>query len=309
MKPLTYWMLLSYSVLVTVWLLAEAAQSPPPVDSQPIPRLEPRPLSAEAESPTAMSSHHDAALADGSPALVWGQIETDDFGTYIQKLRAIGCPEVTIRRIVTAEIHGEYAQRRREFLATEPIPFWKSEYGVGEESLPGMLALEDEERAALSAVLGKPEGPDSLECAAVKVAGSWAGKGPAIATAAWSRNAERDAILEAADGRPLTAAEQARIGQLAAEYEQALVSILSPAEREEYELRNSAPAENLRSELGKKGVEVSEREFRELFRSLRQFNAAEHAMAMRSGDIGAAWDTYLAAASRVLGPERFEGFK
>ena len=52
-------------------------------------------------------------------------------------------------------------------------------------------------------------------------------------------------------------------------------------------------------------MDVSEQEFRELFRALSQFNEA----GARDREVPVAWDAYLAQAGRVLGQERFELFR
>jgi hypothetical protein len=42
----------------------------------------------------------------------WSQIESADYRAYIASLRAIGCPEQTIRDIITADVDSQYATRR-----------------------------------------------------------------------------------------------------------------------------------------------------------------------------------------------------
>ncbi|HSH92882.1 MAG TPA: hypothetical protein VK968_01915, partial [Roseimicrobium sp.] len=66
----------------------------------------------------------------GKPAepFKWGQLEAEDYKVYIERLRAIGCPEQTIRDIIIADLDKLYAptlqqlQKRRESLS-----FWNSE--------------------------------------------------------------------------------------------------------------------------------------------------------------------------------------
>ena len=41
----------------------------------------------------------------------WDEIESADFPTYIAKLRAIGCPEATIRDIILADVNKLYAPK------------------------------------------------------------------------------------------------------------------------------------------------------------------------------------------------------
>ena len=47
-----------------------------------------------------------------APVFRWSQLESTNYRTYMANLRAIGCPEQTIRDIVTADVHALYAMRR-----------------------------------------------------------------------------------------------------------------------------------------------------------------------------------------------------
>jgi hypothetical protein len=44
----------------------------------------------------------------------WSQLESAAYPAYIANLRAIGCPEQTLRDIITADVGSLYAQKRRE---------------------------------------------------------------------------------------------------------------------------------------------------------------------------------------------------
>lgn len=44
----------------------------------------------------------------------WREVESEDYPTYIAKLREIGCPEPTIRQIVQGEVASLYAEKRHE---------------------------------------------------------------------------------------------------------------------------------------------------------------------------------------------------
>jgi hypothetical protein len=65
-----------------------------------------------------------ASAADASPSVVqtkvehqpfrWSQLESDDYRTYVKNLRAIGCPETTLRAIVIADVNDVYRQKGRK---------------------------------------------------------------------------------------------------------------------------------------------------------------------------------------------------
>ena len=70
----------------------------------------------------------------------WRQLESPDFPTFIVRLRAIGCPETTLRDIVKGELDEIYAERRRQ--------------ADGRGTTLARLAQEEE--IALSQLLGGP---------------------------------------------------------------------------------------------------------------------------------------------------------
>ena len=67
--------------------------------------------------------------ATPAPKFSWSQIESEDYHQYIANLRAIGCPEQTIRDIIIADVNKLYAARENP-LKTKPkpgqaMPSWK----------------------------------------------------------------------------------------------------------------------------------------------------------------------------------------
>ena len=56
----------------------------------------------------------------------WRQLESEDYRTYIERLRGIGCPEETIRDIIIADLEKLMSWRVREIEGTsEPPQYWK----------------------------------------------------------------------------------------------------------------------------------------------------------------------------------------
>jgi hypothetical protein len=55
-----------------------------------------------------------APLATVSPRFDWREVEAPEYPTYIAKLRAIRCPEQTIRDIITADVANLFALKRKE---------------------------------------------------------------------------------------------------------------------------------------------------------------------------------------------------
>jgi len=106
----------------------------------------PSPPPAAVITPTA----HPVTAADENsermpPPFRWNQLESTNYPVYIANLRSVGCPEQTIREIVTAEIHDIYEGFRQE-LRKSPLP--------GAALAAGLAQLQREEAAVLSELLG-----------------------------------------------------------------------------------------------------------------------------------------------------------
>ena len=69
-----------------------------------------------------------AAAAPKQP-LSWRYVESEDYRTYVANLRSIGCPDQTIRDIVTADVISVFAPRRTEALRAryQNYQYWKAD--------------------------------------------------------------------------------------------------------------------------------------------------------------------------------------
>jgi HAMP domain-containing protein len=54
----------------------------------------------------------------------WSQLESGDYPRYIANLRAVGCPEQTIREIIIADVTRQFALQRASLRPN--VPFWAS---------------------------------------------------------------------------------------------------------------------------------------------------------------------------------------
>ncbi len=64
---------------------------------------------------TAQAIHSPRSEPDAAstkPAFHWSQIDSADFPTYVSNLRSIGCPEATIKNIVSSELEDIYTEKR-----------------------------------------------------------------------------------------------------------------------------------------------------------------------------------------------------
>src|SRR5207247_2614407 len=85
----------------------------------------------------------------------WHNVESEDYRKYIANLRSIGCPEETIRDIITADVNKLFAQRRRELASGgKKFEFWKTTGNpfmamVDSDKMEKQQQLDKEKRALL----------------------------------------------------------------------------------------------------------------------------------------------------------------
>jgi len=253
---------------------------------------------------------------------VWSDIESEDYPTYIANLRLIGCPESTIRDIIVAEVTQMFARRRTSEVVTASQQWWRSEPdpAVAWAAVARIRGLEEERRALLSRLLGPEwESMDyplpSLETL-VPLDGAILGALSAemkravqrIEREALQRQGEYLAAREAAGEQP----DPAELARLRAEARGALAAILPPEALEEYLLRYSQEATDLRRRLA--GVETSPEEFRALFRAMDPLgqelgttSGAGGADSMkRRSDLEEERERVL---RQILGEERYEEYR
>ncbi len=253
---------------------------------------------------------------------VWSDIESEDYPTYIANLRLIGCPESTIRDIIVAEVTQLYAHRRLSEVVTASQQWWRSEPdpAVAWAAVTKTRELEDERRALLTQLLGPDwESVDyplpSLETL-VPLDGPVLGALPAetklavqtIERSALQRQREYLAARQAAGEAP----DPTELARLRMEARAALATALPPEALEEYLLRYSQEASDLRRRLA--GVETTPEEFRKLFRAidplgqqLAMTNATPDALVgKRRTELEEERERSL---QQVLGAERYEQYR
>src|SRR5690349_18229249 len=91
---------------VVVWLVRERRAIAPQIPSSPQAEIQSQPAAAIAPS--------ESSTASTPPPFRWSDLESSDYHTYLANLRNIGCPEQTIRDIITADVDSVFAQRREQ---------------------------------------------------------------------------------------------------------------------------------------------------------------------------------------------------
>jgi len=83
-----------------------------------------------------------------APPFRWGQLESTDYHIYVANLRGIGCPEQTIRDIITADVDSVFAAHRQNL--TNAVS--------GPQLQNGLVELGRQEDLFLLALLGPQPG-------------------------------------------------------------------------------------------------------------------------------------------------------
>ena len=212
--------------------------------------------------------------------LSWSHVESADYPTYIANLRSIGCPEQTIRDIIIADVNALYARRQATEVLTPQQEWWRSEPDPDVVKLAAtkLVALDTERRALLSKLLGADwEGGDLASLPrpthpGIALDGSVLGALPAetkqavanISSRAEERMQSYIEQMRSAGKTP----DSAELAKLRDQTRTELATVLSPAQLEEYLLRYSQTANNLRADLGKmKYFNATPDEFRAIFRA------------------------------------------
>jgi hypothetical protein len=95
----------------------------------------------------------------------WSQLDSKDYHVYVKNLRAIGCPEPTLRAIVTADVDSVYQmfanQLEQKIAAVENGSWSKQLSGSGSEAaMQGELQrIPDEEERKIEDLLGFKPAP------------------------------------------------------------------------------------------------------------------------------------------------------
>jgi len=252
----------------------------------------------------------------------WRELESSDYPTYIANLRAIGCPEPTIRDIIVADVNQLYARRRATEIRTDTELWWRSEPDMDllQEAADKTQALDAERRELLTRLLGPnwEMGGEALGVpdTSISFTGHLLGDlTPEVKQAVReieTRSRDRREAYrrgQQSEGKPIDPAELAALRQQTREE---LAKVLNPEQLEEYLLRYSNNASQLRESL--RGFHATQEEFRGLFRATDAIDlqlealgqATDSASVKRRQELEQQRD---AAVQEVLKPERYAYYK
>jgi hypothetical protein len=212
----------------------------------------------------------------------WGALESTNYVVYINNLRAFGTPEETIRDIILTDIAKTYSRRKAEVRAQGGAYRWwqTSETGeVDDAADPALKERIDEIDAEQHALVQELLGVDFD----TELARYWGGDEDETRLYGFLTEEKRDRLVEVQerfdelerriyDGSKgfLLDKDEEALRQLQNQREGELARVLTPEELEEFHLRNSPTAANLRAQLH--GFNPSQEEFRKLFRLQKTFD-------------------------------------
>jgi hypothetical protein len=273
-----------------------APSSPPPATVAPAPKADAVKVSTPA-----------ASLPAPAPAVVvrsvtntavqkidWRMVESADYRQYISNLRGIGCPEETIRDIITADVNKLFDSRFKALRpgGTNKFEYWKSgmamfQQMVDEKQVEQRQTISREKRALLTDLLGfaPEEKPDMTMM--------MGGVNPFERMLDFLPASKQTQVMEIE--QKFAAKVMKSVGdsigdndgmktmmKVQKDKEAELAKLLTPAELDDYNLRMSNTANMLRFQLT--GFDPNEQEFRDVFKARKKFDDEFGFVGVRPGE-------------------------
>jgi len=205
----------------------------------------------------------------------WRMVESEDYRKYIANLRAIGCPEETIRDIIVADVNKLYESKRKELAGPKKkFEYWKPGALMGvaidPERLEKERALNKEKRELLIALLGSApdEKPDLLAGAASQMEAMFDFLPPDKRSKVFELMQDMQTRMQKAMKSGMPDPEDLR--KAMKESEDAMAAVLTPEEMLDYNLRFSMTANMMRMQLA--GFEPTEQEFLDIFKKRKAYD-------------------------------------
>jgi len=254
----------------------------------------------------------------------WQQIEAADYPTYIANLRAVGCPEPTIRHIIIADVNHLYARKRITEKPAVNDQWWKSDpdSASADAEQKRFEALERERRALLTQLLGPNwDEEENFEKSSTAVSGLVL-SGPILSKLSpqtvealnASYQKMKDAYQRHLSSRRMAGLSEdpVEVARIRKEFRSEIERILTPEQLEEFLLRYSHISSQLRQRS--QALNLTPQEFRSMFRVLdrieSQMSASDfadnEAATQRRANLEASADESI---KQILGEQRFQQYK
>ena len=268
-----------------------------------------------------------AALANRQ--VNWRMLESTNYEVFIENLRGFSCPEETVRDIVITDVAKAFARRRGELRARRaPYRYWQTADpmtglpGIPAEVQRELRALDREQHQLVRALLGVDYRAEVAKYVTDEDYGQQidsflpSEKQEVVRNLAEKYDDLEQEVYWRAHGL-LGPEDREALSQLQRQRRAELVSLLSPEELENYDLRHSETANSLRTQLA--GFQPNEEEFRRLFGVQRSFDESFGDGSATAGDPAAlrnrvkaqqqAQQALSEEVRKILGPERFAQYQ
>lgn len=212
----------------------------------------------------------------------WSTVESADFKEYIKNLRAIGCPEETVRDIIIADVNKLFAARRIAMFSPEKeLNYWEpddqNDMWRNRKFQKQNQMMEREKRDLIRELLDidlnkemqKFYGYGQSDRTGKMLSFLPQEKSAAVKTLREKYQTLISKVYEDADDNG-SVETQTQIKNIRAQQKTELAQLLSPEEMRQYDLRLSDTAQSLRH--GLLGFEPSEQEFASLFGIRERFD-------------------------------------
>jgi hypothetical protein len=261
-------------------------------------------------------------------AFDWGQLEAEDYRTYITRLRDIGCPEETIRDIIIADLQKLMAPRVQQIDGPkEPARYWKPQRKELVPALASLQKLEQkqeldfEQREIVRELLGidlaaeRNRAKGETDFYEERLGFLLPEKSSRVRMIMERANREEVFLREKSwlENDTLTPDEKKQLREIEKRKDVEIASLLSPDEREQYNLWFSPSAYKVRE--GFLTLEPTEDEFLALYRIQREFDEQWQDVepASLSPEQKAKFEQSRFKAEQMirdhLGPERYEQYQ
>ena len=267
------------------------------------------PTTSGASVPSAAS---DAAAQTAQLAKSWAELQTGDLNTLVARLKAAGFSTSMIRAIVFAQVNEQFAARRKELAGNQTEqPFWKNQRSamMDPKIMTALRDLGKEQMALMKSLLGPDGVPGSDEMNAWQRR-QFGNLTPEKLTQLQSINTDyselQQEIMQKANGVILPE-DREKLAFLEKEKLADIAKTLTPQEFEDFQLRSSNTANQLRGQLG--SFNTTEAEFRALYKAAAAIDEKYRTAGTRNpGDYQNRQADMLTQAKAVLTPERFAAY-
>jgi len=277
------------------------------------------PLTEQLQQLTGINSNlsDKLAMADKNAAnksFKWESLESSDYKQYIVNLRAIGCPEQTIRDIIVTDVDRTYWQRMAKARPSGGRNYWEARIpqSVWNKKNAEYASLQVEKWNVMSELLGIDARAEELRRDGQPA--PYEDGFEFLPTEKQKRLREID--LESSTMEIANAAKKGkdRSREIREWKDAAIKNLLTPEELNEYEMRWSGHGSGLAQMA--RAFEPSEQEFRTIFQTEKQFGRDDYGWvegttgyAQRKPADAEAEQRFQSALQQALGAERYAEYQ